>query len=198
MRRKSLILFILAFYTLSGFKSDDGSPDRGVFTGGFIDITVESNINRVFFSYSLTGIGLYNDSDPETVNITVPVKDFRCVNETAFQDFLILLKADKYPYLSISIPQKSLTQNPQKEYFTIQSMVISIAGVSREYSINCRIENIDSGKSFLAGTLNIRLTDLGIEPPVKYFGLVKIENEVIVKFGFSINDYRLVTNKQQL
>jgi hypothetical protein len=45
------------------------------------------------------------------------------------------------------------------------------------------------------GTLKVRLTDLEIEPQVKYFGLVKIRDEVIVKFGFSYKDYHLATNK---
>jgi hypothetical protein len=203
MKRASLILICLVCLPLTGFKYGDGKPDGAVLTEGFIDITVESNINRLFFSYPLAGINLHDTGNPgaeglETININVPVKGFRCANETAFHDFLALLKADQYPNLSISIPQKDLTQNPQKEYFTIQSLVINIAGVSREYSITCQVENLNSGRSFLAGTLKIRLSDLDIEPPVKYFGLVKIKDEVIVKFGFSFNDYRLATNKKEV
>jgi hypothetical protein len=200
MKRTSLILLILVCFPLSGFRFSDGKHDGEVLTDGFIDITVESNINRVFFSYPLNGLSL-NDSgytgntDSEAVNITVPVRDFRCANTTAYHDFVSLLKADQYPDLSISIPHDDLLQYPRTGYVRIHNLVINIAGVTRTYDILCRTENFDSDDSFLVGTLKVRLTDLDIEPPVKYFGLVKIKDEVIVKFGFSYKDYRLATNK---
>jgi hypothetical protein len=196
MKRTLLILIILSCFPLAGFRFDDGKHGGEVLTDGFIDITVESNINRMFFSYPLTGLSLHDAGDTgninaEAVNITVPVKDFRCENATAYHDFVSLLKADQYPDLSITIPHDELIQYPRKEYVTIHNLVINIAGVSKKYDIICRAENLNSEDSFLMGTLKVRLTDLEIEPPVKYFGLVKIKDEVIVKFGFSYKDYHL-------
>lgn len=196
MKKKFSILIILLSFSLASFRTDDMSPSGKILTDGFIDITVESNISRVFFSCSLAGISIHVTEDPgnepiESLNITVPVNDFRSTSEAASHDFLTLLKADQYPTLSIKIPQQNLAKYAKEEYITIYNLVLNIAGVTKKYDIRCRAEKLDSGNSFLVGTLKVRLTDLNIKPPVKYFGLVKIKDEVIVKFGFSYEDYNL-------
>jgi hypothetical protein len=202
MRRILLILSAILFCPLTGFTDDDGETGRDVPVTGFIDIIVESNVNSLFFSYSLSDRSLYeNDSsipgkeDTDIVNIIVPVRDFRCTNKIAFKDFLTLLKADQYPNLAIAIPQNVLMQFRNEDSLTLHNITISIAGISRKYDINCIVENPDSEDNILVGTIKVQLNDLKIKPPVKYFGLVKIKEEVIVKFGFSIKDYSLAINK---
>jgi len=200
MKRTLLKLIILLYFPLAGFIIDNDDPGGKAPTNGFIDITVESNVNRLFFSYSLNSMSLFNASESsnqnnETVNINVPVRDFRCSNETAFRDFLTLLKADQYPELSIIVPRGFLLQYPQNEQVTIHDVIISIAGVSKKYNVTCRVESLNSKDYNLIGMVKIRLTDLDIEPPVKYFGLVKIKDEVIVKFGFSSGDHNLAIHK---
>src|SRR4030042_1614690 len=133
MKRTLLKLIILLYFPLAGFIIDNDDPGGKAPTNGFIDITVESNVNRLFFSYSLNSMSLFNASESsnqnnETVNINVPVRDFRCSNETAFRDFLTLLKADQYPELSIIVPRGFLLQYPQNEQVTIHDVIISIAG----------------------------------------------------------------------
>jgi hypothetical protein len=195
-----LILSVLLYFPIAGLIFDGDEPDGRAPTNGFIDITVESNVNRLFFSYPLNRTSIYDSGKSgnktgETVNIIVPVRDFRCSNKTAFRDFLTLLKADQYPELSITVPQDYLMQHPQNERLTIHDVIINIAGVSKKYDITCRVEDRNSKDSILIGTVKIRLTDLEIKPPVKYFGLVKIKDEVIVKFGISLGDYYLAINK---
>jgi len=200
MKKNLLILSLLLCFPLAGFIIDNNEPGGKAPANGFIDITVESNVNRLFFSYPLSRTSIYDagesgNEESEAVNIIVPVRDFRCSNETAFRDFLTLLKADQYPELSITVPQDYLLQNPQNEQVTIHDVIINIAGVSKKYDIACRVENRNSQDYILVGIVKIRFTDLKIEPPVKYFGLVKIKDEVIVKFGFSLEDFNLATYK---
>src|SRR4030042_370936 len=198
MKINLLLLSVFLYFPLAGFIIDNDEPVGKAPANGFIDITVESNVNRLFFSYPLSRTSIYDagesgNEESEAVNIIVPVRDFRCSNETAFRDFLTLLKADQYPELSITVPQDYLLQNTQNEQVTIHDVIINIAGVSKKYDIACRVENRNSQDYILVGTVKIRLTDLKIEPPVKYFGLVKIKDEVIVKFGFSLEDFNLAT-----
>jgi hypothetical protein len=201
IRKKNLlILSVLLYFPLAGLIFDNDEPGGKAPVNGFIDITVESNVNRLFFSYPLNGTSIYDagksgNKTSETVNIIVPVRDFRCSNEIAFRDFLTLLKADQYPELSITVPRDYLIQYSQNEQVLIHDVIIDIAGVSKKYDINCRVENHNSKDYILVGTVKIRLTDLEIEPPVKYFGLIKIKDEVIVKFGFGFRDYNLAINQ---
>ena len=202
MGKKILILLVISCFPVAGFRVDDGESKWNAPVTGFIDIIVESNVNRLFFSYPLSVISLYDTGeilsekeDTGTANIIVPVKDFRCTNKTAFKDFLTLLKADQYPYLTIAIPQKVLMQLQSYESVTIYNTIINIAGISKKFDITCRVGNLSSQDFIVVGTVKIHLKDLKIEPPVKYFGLVKIKDEVIVKFGFSLKDYSLAINK---
>lgn len=197
MKRIFLILTVLIYFPVAGFRIDNGSYELKAPASGFIDIIVESNVNRLVFSYPLSEIKLYyageaiaDTENKDTANIIVPVKDFRCTNKLAFKDFLTLLKANQYPNLTITIPQKFLMQF-YHDSITIHNIMINIAGISKKYDIPCRAENLNSEDYLLIGTINIRLEDLKIEPPEKYFGLVKIKDEVIVKFGFRLKDYSL-------
>ena len=194
-----VILFILIFLPLTGFKTDDVVPDGKVKTNGFIYISVESNVNRIFFTYPFNEINIENKNShggklSETASIDVPVRDFRCPNKTALSDFLDLLKADQYPYLSITIPGNSIKPEDTDKHVIIKNVTITVAGISKEYDIDSRIEKGNSDDHFLVGTVKISLTDMGMEPPEKIFGLLKVKDEVIVKFGISLKEYNLAVN----
>lgn len=196
MKKILVILFILICLPLTGFKTDDVVPDGKVMTNGFIDISVESNMNRIFFTYPFNEINIENKNShggklSETASIDVPVRDFRCPNKTALSDFLDLLKADKYPYLSITIPRNLTKPRDSDKPVIIKNVTITVAGISKEYDIDSRIEKGYSDDHFLVGTVKISLTDMGMEPPEKFFGLLKVKDEVIVKFGISLKEYSL-------
>jgi hypothetical protein len=201
---KILLPILILLYTLMvGFRNEDSEPLGKEPATGFIDITVESNVNHLLFTYALTEMCLSetganlpgSNIDISTARIIVPVKDFKCSNQLVYKDFLTLLKASQYPYITIAIPQKVLLQYRTGNSVTLNNVLINIAGVTKRYDITCVIENRDKTDSILIGSIKIRLTDLKIEPPVKYLGLVKVKDEVIVKFGFCLKDSGLALNK---
>lgn len=186
-----------------GFRVEKGKPATMEPAIGFIDIIVESNVNRVIFTYALSETSLSetratlsgNNDDSSTARIIVPVKNFRCSNQFVYKDFLTLLKASQYPNLTINIPQKVLLQYSTSDSVIIRGVMINIAGVSKRYNITCNIENLNKKDFILLGTTTISLTDLEIEPPVKYFRLIKIKDKVIIKFGFCLKDSNVEFNK---
>jgi hypothetical protein len=201
--RTFLPILIFLFTLMVGFTTVEGGPEGKGPATGFIDIAVESNVNIVNFTYALNDKVLSeNDeissvaSDSEVESIIVPVKDFSCNNEQAFHDFLTLLKANEFPNITITIPKSILMQVHPGESVIIHNVLINIAGVSRKYDINCIEENNYSKEYVLVGSIKIRLTELDIKPPVKFFGLVKIKDEVIVKFGFNLENNSLAFNKK--
>lgn len=181
MEKRINILLISIFLILSSFRNNENDSLSESPLTGFLNITVESNVNKVLFSYPITDQNLHSGTGRMT-DIIVPVKDFKCDNKVAYKDFLTLLKADQFPDLTISIPRRAIQQLRSEKEITLHNVVISIAGVSREYDIACKTEP-KSSENISVGMITIGLTDLDITPPVKYFGMVKIKNEVIVKFG---------------
>ena len=195
MKVRFIILFLI-YPVLTGFITGGKKTGRMDITSGYIDITVESNINKLFFKYDLEekvspfqGIAIPGDSkDTSAISIYVPVRDFHCTNYLGYKDFLELLKANQYPYLSISFPRAAIKMDESGHLKMIRGVLITIAGFSKEYDISCRIGYSDKGDPVLIGSTKIMLTDLEIKPPVKSLGLIKIKNEIIVNFGFSFNE----------
>lgn len=186
MKKNILILLsAVLFFPLYGVNIASGENDVPVI--GYISITVESNVNKVLFTYPISDRNIASPNGKMT-NIVLNVKDFKCDNKIAYKDFLSLLKADVYPEMTIELPGKVFQQLENKDELILKNVTINIAGVSKEYDILCTAENTRTGDKVLAGTIMVGLTELDITPPVKYLGMVKIKDEVIVKFGLGIKD----------
>ncbi|HUX57531.1 MAG TPA: hypothetical protein VMV77_11190 [Bacteroidales bacterium] len=194
--KKVLLILQFIYPLLTGFITDDTSAGRMEASYGFIDINVESNINKLFFKYDLkeksypfSGIDCTkNTDDTSAIQIVVPVKDFQCTNHFAYRDFLKLLKESQFPFLAISIPKNTIINSETGDWLIIHDVMLTIAGVAKKYDIICRIEYDKNREKVLIGTTKILLTDLDIEPPVKTLGLIRIKNEIIVNFGFYCNE----------
>ncbi|HEX2975720.1 MAG TPA: hypothetical protein VHO68_07255 [Bacteroidales bacterium] len=181
MLKNITILLFLLFIPLVG--STGGSrPGIESPVTGFIDIMVESNINKVLFTYPLTEENITPRGN-HAADIIVPVKDFRCNNRIAYKDFLTLLKASDYPDIKITIPGNIIEELRENESVNLKNVMIDIAGVKKEYDIVCTPEHGKHKENVFTGTIAVALNDLNINPPEKYFGMVKIKDKVIVKFG---------------
>lgn len=201
--KKTLLILLLIYPALTGFITDNHSSGRLEATSGFIDIKVESNINKLLFKYnlnagsSLRGLVPYGiPDDTSRITITVPVKEFQCTNKFAYKDFLELLNETQFPLLTVSIPQKTINSRETGNVVLLHDVVLTIAGVSKKYDIKCRIEYYNSRDQILIGSAKIKLTDLDIEPPVKTLGLIRIKNEIIVNFGLNLNVNTALINKK--
>jgi hypothetical protein len=193
---KTFLLILVTYFSVILF------PDAGIKSGmtnsstGFIDITVQSNIDRQFFQYNLgqqclsITHGSLNTTSADTsiFRIIIPVKEFRCTNKFVYEDFLDLIKACQFPYLKINIPNNLMISYDNNQSIILKGVTITVAGVSKQYDINCRIDKSDNDTRVLKGTTTLKLTDLEIVPPVKFLGLVKVKNEIVIDFGFCLNN----------
>jgi hypothetical protein len=66
------------------------------------------------------------------------------------------------------------------------AVMITIAGVTREYDVECVIQNCGT-HYILRGSKAVRLTDFNLAPPEKLSGLVKVKDEIKVSFGIILN-----------
>ena len=194
---KGSLIVLLLIPLITGLTNEDGPNELKGPPIGYINIIVESSTNRLFFKYNLSGgclpvgNGMQPTGDKEnasSVILSIPVRDFQCANALVYYDFLTLLKANQYPFMKITIPRESVYQLQMYNSSTLQGVMITIAGVSKDYDILCTLDNRDNDNSILIGTARIMLTDLDIEPPVKFLGLVKIKDEIIVNFGFCLEE----------
>lgn len=191
MKHQVLLILILLFSVCTaGYDSVSKPPDGKMpSASGFINIIVESNVNKLLFTCEIDEMNtpfrevIYESGNSGSAIINIPLKDFNCVNKAALNDFLSLLKADRHPDFLIIIPDLNIINCYNKDSVIIRDVSANVAGVTKKYDVSFRIENTNTGFCLYTGTLRILLSDLNIKPPVKYFGLVRVKNEVLVKFG---------------
>lgn len=156
----------------------------------YIIINGESNVNRFSFSYTTLSSDFGNaflyPSLPHGNEINIPVRDFEPSNPLMYNDFLTNLNEQEYPTITIKfsnlVENKGMIAVLNPNY----AVMITIAGVTREYNVECVIQNCGN-HYLLRGTKAVRFTDFNLTPPEKLSGLVKVKDEFMVSFGIILN-----------
>lgn len=195
---KILTIAALLAILLAGSGSDSPKSSKTAAGTGFVDIKVVSNLDVQNFQYSLKqkclpvpGVSQLNLSEFEPlVRILLPVKEFTCTNRLAYRDFLTTLKAGQYPNLEIDIPPYSEVKSSADNTALLKNVTIMVAGVKKQYDINCIVTEADDEHQILNGGADLKLTDFGIVPPVRFMGLVRIKNEITISFEFCLRESR--------
>ena len=197
MKRTPKILFFASILLLSGSINNPLFPGglpkedpRGTGCVNFLVINGESNINKFSFSYMtpiLTGgDNTSKGAEDERIDFKIPVHQFKPGNPRMFDDFLSLLKAKEYPYIMISLLTGNSSREGTSGIYRNERISVTIAGVTREYTVPCLLAHCNEDL-VLNGMQTVKLSDFGLSPPTRLRGIVKVEDEINVRFGFIVN-----------
>jgi hypothetical protein len=158
----------------------------------YINITGSTNVNRFEFRlafplhqvFSVDPSDLKDQYNQDMYKIYLPAKSFKADNQLILRDFLTLIKADLHPDIIIGVGYSQLLDFHLGNNPEIQYVRITLAGVTKVYPVAFLADVCSDNLVYVRGHKNIRLTDFGIQPPEKFLGLVKVENEVLINFGF--------------
>lgn len=183
---KLVLLTGLLMFTATGAYNQPLAVNRAANCQNYLFISGESNVNQFTFSYNASE---NNEKEKvkqanESIQIHIPIRQFEASNPMMYKDFLELMHESEFPIITVSFPVKTL-QNLSDTQRGCPEVSISIAGVTRKYNINCSAARCDQN-IFLRGNQVIRLSDFKLKPPAKLLGLVKVNNEINVDFGFII------------
>lgn len=161
---------------------------------GYIQISGTTNINNFKLTNSLSLVNLKDSINKITINrdspiieLQIPIKNFRTSNPLIYKDFMKLLKAEAYPFIIIGIKHQTLDnilQKSLKRYFKLE---ITLTGITQEYSVAYETSRCYNKSIFIQGIKNIKLSDFNLEPPEKLNGLIKVNNNLLINFGFLYN-----------
>ncbi|MCV9386541.1 hypothetical protein [Reichenbachiella ulvae] len=118
--------------------------------------------------------------------LSYDLKGFDCGLKVMNTDFQEILHADEYPEMKLEIRIIHIpASNNQIAILEVNSDVsVQIAGVSRRFLVNeGRVINIAEDELIFEGQQQMKITDFGITPPEKYFGMVKVNDELTVSFS---------------
>jgi|AntRauTorcE11898_2_1112593.scaffolds.fasta_scaffold00719_8 hypothetical protein len=116
--------------------------------------------------------------------IEIAVNQFEGANKQMRNDFLEMVNASEYPFIIMAIEPRSLVECRKDKGVSDFKTIITIAGVSNSYVVPCGIDTCKSSGYLLKGNLEVKLTDFKIDPLQKIFGLVKVDNEVLIDYVF--------------
>lgn len=119
--------------------------------------------------------------------LNIPVSSISCGNKLMDSDLYELLDSEEHPHIKVhfltadwdvhALWNNKLAKDDIIGHFNV---VLSIAGVSRHEKVNIHRSSVDPENSILAtsGEVNMNLRDFEIEPPVKFMGMVKVEENI--------------------
>lgn len=157
-------------------------------------VTVNTNVNSFNcnlqdFNPNLT-LKLSQKIDGQTKSfseneILIPVANLDCANKLINYDLQETLKAKTYPNIKLSFIE--IFPGKAKGLFTVK-LSLEIAGVKKYYQTFCGFNRLQNGNT-LNGCEKINLIDFGLQPPEKFFGMVKVNNEIEVTFEFYFEQF---------
>lgn len=190
---KLAALFIIILVA-SGFNSKPYSTKWVITSGCSLKVAGTTNVNKftcTILNYSnpdtLTFCG--NSAAPVKVTggIALDVQNFDCANSMITRDLRKTLKAKEFPKLGIKFI--NLNKYPDfdgKPEEVNGQVVISLAGVSKQYVVNYKVIS-EGGKSLiLIGSQDVSFSDFNLSPPKKVGGMIKTNNKLHVEFNLRL------------
>ena len=90
------------------------------------------------------------------------------------------LKSDSHPIITFTLT--SPLQVTQGSSSATATGNLSIAGVTRKVTIHAKISSTPNSTINIEGSLPLKMTDFGIDPPTALFGALKVSNDVNIQF----------------
>lgn len=106
------------------------------------------------------------------------VINFTCPNSQMTEDFHDLLDYEQYPYIIFQV-QKIINHNTAE-------IIIEMAGEQKTYLVDIQ-NNFQDNLLACTTTMQICITDFGLKAPEKFFGMVKVNENIEVEFKIEMN-----------
>ncbi len=113
--------------------------------------------------------------------MVIPVVDFDCGGAQISKDFRKTLKSEQFPHLEIRF--RSLKNTSLVNHSFIYGVAdITLAGVTRCFTIGYRVELKDGDTILLHGTHRVHFSDFNLVAPQRLNGLIKVKDNLDVQF----------------
>lgn len=118
------------------------------------------------------------------------IRSLDCGNNGMNRDMMHSLKADLYPVITITLKNAKLV-HPSSFIFSAWTNLeinvsIKLAGVERNAIIKVQGKQTGINQYLFFGEYPLLMSDFGIKPPTALFGMIKVRNDVEVKFDLNI------------
>ncbi len=144
---------------------------------------------------SIATAGNRNQKFESEVVVSIVVKNLDCGNEIMNDDMYEAMKADKFPFILYELLNSNIVSEAEEfgGWFELQTTGnLSIAGYKRTVDILIKVKKLSDGKFNLVGSKELSMHDFNIEPPSAFFGLIKADDKLVVKFDLIAGTSQLI------
>ncbi len=186
-------LFIIILIA-SGFIPKPRSTKWVITSGCSLKVAGTTNVNKftcTILNYSNPDTLTFCNSAGAPVKVTgglaLDVQNFDCENSMITRDLRKTLKAKEFPKLGIKFINLNKYPDFDGQPEAVKGMVvISLAGVSKQYEVNYKVIS-EGGKSLiLIGDQDVNFSDFNLTPPKKVGGMIKTNNKLHVEFNLRL------------
>jgi hypothetical protein len=123
-------------------------------------------------------------SNEATVEIFIPVASFDCGQDRMNRDLLSALRAKEHPVIRYRLNRAELLEAYARgaSYLLRTTGQLSIAGTERTVDITVAGKTRQDGLFEVEGAATLRMSDFGIDPPTAMLGMIKVHDEITVRF----------------
>jgi hypothetical protein len=187
-----LFVFIITACAFTNRDSDFKNTSVVITTESSLMVKGTTNVNTFSCIYDIDKfknpiqVFYHLESDKMIFNKTALVLDsnaFDCGGKAINNDFKKILKADKYPQITLFLKEISLFENSKDLHASVN---IQIAGITKPYKIPVKFKK--NNHMLISGDLAISLTDYNLEAPKKLFGLISVDDKIEIKFQLVVQE----------
>lgn len=114
-----------------------------------------------------------NLNKKNTISAQIPMTAFDCKNRIMTKDLQSTVKVKKYPNSLVTL---SDIKSCAKNYKCNLTFVIT------DKTLKYKDFMLNTSGNKIQGSLNLNFSDIGLEPPVKMAGLIKVKDEIVIDF----------------
>ncbi len=120
------------------------------------------------------------------VQVKVPVKSLKCGHGGMDDNVYKALRADSDSQISYILGSFEATPSETSDFSLRTVGTLLIAGKENTITMDVAAVRLPDGTIKATGTVPIKMTDYGIQPPTAIFGRLKTGNDVKVKFELTV------------
>jgi polyisoprenoid-binding protein YceI len=132
------------------------------------------------------------------VSITIPVKSLKCGKAKMDENMYKALNAEKYPDITYVLSTYELDKSlSTRDGFTAKTVgELTVAGTTARVEMPISAVRNEAGAIVGEGKLQMKMTDVGIKPPVALLGTMRTKNEIEITFRVLLDKSAMVAATQ--
>jgi polyisoprenoid-binding protein YceI len=120
------------------------------------------------------------------VQVRVPTRGLTCGRSQMDNIMYKALHADDEPDCRDIVGRFDVVSRSGRDHELVMQGTLRVAGQERWVRLPIEVERLHDGTLRARGALPILMTDYGITPPTVFFGVLRTENRIVVKFDLLI------------